>query len=105
VKICVTGIFKAADARSVGPVQGRKLTPAASEAAQARMRRSMPSWSYSGSMAGMVIRKQTAPEPSRWISNANSAVPITMRVGRTPITRRMRAMIGSSIPASVMTPK
>ena len=37
------GDVQAAEARSVGPVQGRKLTPAAMEAAQARMRRSMPS--------------------------------------------------------------
>ena len=36
----------------------------------------------------------TAPEPSRWISSASSAVPMTMRVGRMPTVRRMRAMIG-----------
>ena len=42
VKISGIGSLSAADARIIGPVQGRKLTPAAIEAAQARTRRSMP---------------------------------------------------------------
>ncbi len=35
----------------------------------------------------MVIRKQTAPDPSRWMSSASNAVPTVMRLGRSP-TRR-----------------
>ena len=41
-KISGIGSLRAAEARIIGPVQGRKFTPAAIEAAQARMRRSMP---------------------------------------------------------------
>ena len=59
------GMPSAAEARTVGPVHGRKFTPAASEAAQASTRRSIPRRSYSGSMAGTVTRNVTAPDPSR----------------------------------------
>lgn len=79
--------------------------PAAIDTAAASTRRSMPSRSYSGSTAGIVTRKHTAPEPSRWISSASSVVPVTIRVGRVPTARRMRSMIGSSVPASVIVPK
>ena len=41
-KMSGMGSLSAAEARIIGPVQGRKFTPAAMEAAQARMRRSMP---------------------------------------------------------------
>jgi len=105
MKISLTGMCSAAEARIIGPVQGRKLTPAASEATQARTRLSMPSRVYSGSIAGIVTRKVTAPEPSRWIRSASSAVPGTMREGRLPTTRRMPLMTGSSMPASVTIPK
>ena len=43
LKISITGIFSAAEARRVGPVHGNTFTPAAKDVAQARMRRSMPS--------------------------------------------------------------
>ena len=39
--------------------------PAAIDTAAASTRRSIFSRSYSGSTAGIVTRKQTAPEPSR----------------------------------------
>ena len=84
MKISDVGMRRAADARIMGPVQGRKFTPAAREVTHARMRRSSPSLSYIGSIAGIVTRKVTAPEPSRWISRASNAVPGTMRVGRPP---------------------
>ena len=87
------------------PVHGRKFTPAANEATQARMRLSMPSRVYKGSIAGIVTRNVTAPEPSRWISSASRAVPGTMRLGRLPTTRKMPLMTGSSMPASVTMPK
>ena len=64
---------RAADARSVGPVRGRKFTPAAIEATHARTRRSIPSRSYSGSIAGMVSRNVTAPDPSRCTSSARES--------------------------------
>ena len=100
-----TGIFKEAADRIIGPVHGRKFTPAAMEAAHASTRLSMPSRWYSGSITGMVTRNVTAPEPSRWTSKARSAVPATMRGGLLPTAARMRSTIGSSIPASVMIPK
>src|SRR3954466_16043137 len=53
----------------------------------------------------MVIRNVIAPEPSRWMSKAKSVVPITIRVGRVPTVARIRSMIGSSMPASLTTPK
>ena len=43
MKIAEPGMCKAADARSIGPTHGRKLTPAAIDATHARMRRSIPS--------------------------------------------------------------
>ena len=43
LKISGIGSFSEAEARIIGPVHGRKLTPAANEAAQARMRLSRPS--------------------------------------------------------------
>jgi hypothetical protein len=49
------------------------LTPAAIDVTHARMRLSICRRSKSGSMAGMVTRKVTAPEPSRWTSKARSA--------------------------------
>ncbi len=104
--MAATGIFKEAADRIIGPVHGRKFTPAAMEAEHARTRASMPSRWYSGSITGMVTRNVTAPEPSRWTSKASeSAVPTTMRGGSLPTAARMRSTIGSSIPASVMTPK
>jgi hypothetical protein len=39
----VVGTCNAVEARLIGPVQGRKFTPAAIEATHARMRRSIPS--------------------------------------------------------------
>ena len=95
----------AAEARSIGPVHGRKLTPAAMEVTHARIRLSIRRRSKSGRIAGMVTRNVTAPEPSRCTSSARSAAPITTRLGRQPMPRRMRLTIGSSRPASVMTPK
>ena len=100
-----TGMWSAAEARSMGPVHGRKLTPAAMEVTHARMRLSIWRRSKSGSIAGMVTRNVTAPEPSRWTSKARSAAPMTTRGGRVPTTRRMRSTMGSSRPASVITPK
>ena len=41
-KIVVEGMCSAAEARIIGPVQGRKLTPAPIEAAHAKIRLSMP---------------------------------------------------------------
>ena len=87
-------ICSAADARSVGPVHGRKFTPAAIEATHARIRLSIRSRSKSGSMAGIVTRNVTAPEPSRCTSSASSAEPTTIRRGRVPTPRRMRSTIG-----------
>ena len=69
------------DARSVGPVHGRKLTPAAIDATHASTRWSIRSRSNSGSIAGIVTRNVTAPEPSRCTSSASRADPITIRVG------------------------
>ncbi len=43
LKISGIGSFSEAEARIIGPVHGRKFTPAAIEAAQARMRLSRPS--------------------------------------------------------------
>ena len=100
-----TGIFKEAAALIMGPVHGRKFTPAAMEAEHARTRLSMPSRWYSGSITGRVTKNVTAPEPSRWTSRARSAVPATMRAGLLPTAARMPSIIGSSIPASVMIPK
>jgi len=56
-------------------------------------------------MAGMTTRKQTAPEPSRCTSNANSAVAGTINDGREPASFVIRRNKGSSRPASVITPK
>src|SRR5437764_823940 len=56
-------------------------------------------------MSGMVTRKQTAPEPSRWMSSAGRDVSSTMRVGLVPRRRRIRSLIGASGPASVTGPK
>ena len=53
----------------------------------------------------MVIRKQTAPDPSRWMSSASNAVPIVMRLGRSPTRRSTRPTSGARSPASVMIPK
>ena len=64
-KRSAAGMCSAADARSIGPVQGRKLTPAAMEVTHARIRLSIFRRSKSGSIAGMVTRKVTAPDPSR----------------------------------------
>jgi hypothetical protein len=95
----------AAEARSTGPVHGRKFTPAAIDATQASTRRSMPSLSYSGRIVGIVTRNVTAPEPSRCTTSASSAEPRTIFVGRVPTAARIRSTTGSSMPASVMTPK
>ena len=51
------------------------------------------------------MRNVTAPDPSRWTSSASRVVPITMRVGFVPTVFKIRSMIGSSMPASVMMPK
>ncbi len=72
---------------------------------QARMRLSIFSLIYSGSIAGTVTRKVTAPEPSRWTIAASTAVPRVMRAGWVPTIFRMRLTIGSSMPASVRIPK
>ena len=105
LKISGIGSLSDAEARIIGPVHGRNFTPAASDAAHARIRRSMPRRSYKRQHRGNGDQERHGAGPSRWISSASSVVPITIRVGRVPTVRRMRSMIGSSMPASVTTPK
>lgn len=56
-------------------------------------------------MAGIAIRKVTAPEPSKCTIMARIAVPIVIFTGLYPTTFRMKLIIGSNMPASLSTPK
>ena len=104
-KISCVVSSRAAAARMVGPVHGRKLTPAASPVIPASLRRSIPSRSNTGSIVGMVMRKVTAPFPSRCARKASVAVPTMILTGFVPTRRSRPRMIGSNMPASPTTPK
>ena len=102
----VTGTSRAEAARRVGPPQGRIfMVPAPRATIVARVVRRMPTASYRGSKAGTVIRKVTAPEPSRCTIMASTAVARAIRAGSRPARCSRRPIIGRKVPASVSMPK
>ena len=96
----------AAAARDVGPPHGNMfIVPAASATIEVNASGRIPTWRYSGSMAGTVTMNVLAPAPSRCAMVAMAAVPSAIRMGLRPTTRTTAAMTGSKSPASFITPK
>ena len=81
------------------------IVPAANATTHARVDRFIFNLSYIGIKAGTVIKKVTAPEPSKCTIMARRAVATATLAGSLPAILSNLLTIGRKVPASIRMPK